>query len=88
MRPTGAFGGLAVALRAAAIESPGTVADLAGRAQVGYAAARYTASRLVERGELVVRVPGRPAVLGAPPPRPPRQHDEGLTLEQVWAQFV
>jgi hypothetical protein len=86
MRPAGSFGELALALRAAALESPGTVADLAGRAQVAYSAARYTASRLVERGELVVVAAGRPALLGTPAPAPARRSE--VTLETVWATFV
>lgn len=40
--------------------------ELAARAQVGRAAAKYTASRMVARGELVVVEDGRPAVLGLP----------------------
>jgi hypothetical protein len=85
MRPRGTHGDIAAALLQAA-QTPGTVRDLAGRAQVGYATARYTVSRLVDRGELVVHAAGRPAVLAAPPL--PRQRDEGLTLEQVWARFA
>jgi hypothetical protein len=87
MRPYGTFGEISQALLEAAL-TPGRVSDLAARAQVSYASARYTASRLVERGELVVRVAGRPAVLGVPPPARPQGQHEGLTLEQVWAQFV
>jgi hypothetical protein len=40
---------------------------LAGRAQVGYGAARYTASRLLARGDLVQLQGGRPAVLAVAP---------------------
>jgi predicted transcriptional regulator of viral defense system len=43
------------------------VAALAERAQVGSSAARVTASRMVERGDLVVLEPGRPAVLAIAP---------------------
>jgi hypothetical protein len=85
MRPRGTHGDVAAALLQAAQTLPGTVRDLAGRAQVGYATARYTVSRLVDRGELVVHAAGRPAVLAAPLPQ---QRDEGLTLEQVWARFA
>lgn len=46
-------------------EQPRTVAQAAEHAQVGYSAARYTASRLMDRGELRVATPGRPAVLVA-----------------------
>jgi hypothetical protein len=50
--------------RAAAV--PGTVVQLAHRAQVGMQVARYTASRMVDRQQLLVLEPGRPAVLAAP----------------------
>jgi hypothetical protein len=57
-------GDLSLALLSAAAQSgPATVRDLAERACVGYAAARYTASRLVSRGELVALHQGRPRVL-------------------------
>jgi hypothetical protein len=66
-RPHGTYGDVALALRSAALAGPGTVRDLAQRAQVGYSAARYTASRLCSRGELVVLDGGsRPALLVAP----------------------
>lgn len=67
MRPRGSYGDVALALRDAASASPGTVAELAQRACVGYGAARYTASRLVRAGDLVVVDGGRPAVLSMPP---------------------
>lgn len=70
MRPRGSFGEVAIALRSAAFEAPGTVAQLAERACVGYDVARYTASRLVSSGELVKRNEGRPAILAAPPQTP------------------
>jgi hypothetical protein len=57
-------GEISRALHDAAAQQPGTVAQLAHRAQVGEAAARYTVSRMVQRGELVEVLPGRPAVLG------------------------
>lgn len=57
------MGEIALVLRSAAAH-PGTVRQLAERAQVGYHHARYTASRLVDRGELVVLDGNaRPAVL-------------------------
>jgi len=57
------MGDIAMAMRSAAVQC-GTVRQLAERAQVGYAHARYTASRLVDRGELVVLDgSARPAVL-------------------------
>lgn len=64
MRPRGTYGEVAQALLRAADHGPGDVRTLATRAQVGYGAARYTASRLVSVGELVV-LDGRsrPAVL-------------------------
>ena len=66
MRPRG---DLSRALASAAAQ-PGTVVQLAHRSQVSVPAARYTASRMVDRGELVVVHDGRPAVLGAAPSRP------------------
>lgn len=63
MRPRGSYGEIAQALRAAAAAAPGTVRELAGRACVGYAAARYTASRLASTGVLVAVDESRPAVL-------------------------
>mgnify|MGYP001324060072 CR=1 FL=1 len=64
MRPVG---DIARAIRQAAEAGPGTVRDLAGRAQVGYGLARCTATRLVQRGELVVVSDERPMVLAVPP---------------------
>lgn len=64
MRPRGMFGDVSQALlRAARDAGRGTVRDLARRAKVGMPSARYTASRLVSAGELVVVEHGRPAVL-------------------------
>lgn len=60
-------GEVSIALLEAARQGPGTVVDLAARAQVGRHAARYTASRLVTRGELVALNAGRPAMLALPP---------------------
>jgi hypothetical protein len=67
MRP---LGDTSQALRAAAVQ-PGTVRDLCARAQVGMGVGRYTASRMVQRGELVVlSVPSdvdeQPARVGRP----------------------
>lgn len=64
-RPTGSFGEIRHALARAASEAPGTVRDIAARAQVAFASARYTASRMLDEGDLEVVVPGRPAVLAA-----------------------
>ncbi len=59
-------GELVLALQAAAGAGPGTVRELAQRGVLGIAAARYTASRMVDRGQLVVVDPSRPAVLALP----------------------
>lgn len=64
MRPD--RGEVAQALLRAAAHGPGTVTALARRAQVGLPTARYTASRLIGRGDLVVLEPGRPAILATP----------------------
>ena len=67
-------GDLAEAISAAASQGPADVRDLAARAQVGYGAARYTASRMLARGELCLVAAGRPAVLALPEPdEPPLQ---------------
>ena len=60
-------GELACALLKAASFGPAPVRVLAERSQVGYDAARYTASRLVSAGDLVVLDGGRPSVLAVPP---------------------
>lgn len=65
-RPRRTYGEVAQALRVAADQGPGTAKQLAERAQVGYAAGQYTASRLQAAGELVKLNQGRPAVLGRP----------------------
>lgn len=65
MRPRGLFGEISQAVLHAAQLGPGTVRELACRAQVGTTAARYTASRLLAAGMLEVEVEGRPAVLRA-----------------------
>jgi hypothetical protein len=67
MRPRGSYGEVALALCNAAQSGPASVRVLAERAQVGYGAARYTASRLVSAGDLVVVDGGRPSVLAVPP---------------------
>lgn len=66
-RPQGSYGGVAMALRDAAVSGPAPVRVLCERAQVGYAAGRYTASRLVAAGHLVPVQAGRPMVLALPP---------------------
>jgi hypothetical protein len=50
----------------AAAQGPGTAIELGNRAQVGRAAARVSASRLVARGDLVKAQDTRPAVLALP----------------------
>ncbi|MFM2059395.1 MAG: hypothetical protein RLY71_3780 [Pseudomonadota bacterium] len=65
-RPRGTFGVVAQALLNAARQQPGTVRQLACRAQVGYATARYAASRLQALGALVPQGDQRPQVLGIP----------------------
>lgn len=67
MRPRGSYGEVAVAMLDAAGAGPATARVLAERAQVGYDAARKTASRLVQRGDLVVLEGGRPSVLAVAP---------------------
>lgn len=63
MRPRGSYGPVAQAMLAAARSGPAPVAVLAQRAQVGFAAAAYTASRLVSAGQLQRVNVGRPALL-------------------------
>jgi hypothetical protein len=90
MRPHGTYGGIAVAMRSAAQQGPGTVRELAERAQVGYTAARYTASRLCNAGELVVLDGlGRPAVLAAASAVPVTPAGDGLgdALDALHACF-
>lgn len=54
------------ALARAAEMGPATVRELAKRAQVGMSVAHVTATRMRDRGELVVLVDSRPAVLAVP----------------------
>lgn len=80
------MGEVASAMVSAAAVGPGTVAELAARACVGYDAARYTASRLVSSGALVALSAGRPAVLGAPEAAQAQQWSParlGVALEQL-----
>lgn len=66
-RPVGRpRGEVAAALRAAAEQAPGTVRELAARSLVGRKTAGFTATRMLQRGELVVVVKSRPAILGVP----------------------
>jgi hypothetical protein len=66
MRPRGTFGAVVQALAAAAAQGPGTVREICERAQVGEGVGRYSASRMVARGELVAVRDSRPMVLAAP----------------------
>jgi hypothetical protein len=86
MRPRGE---LSQALVKAAASGPAPVRALAERAQVGYSAARYTASRMVDRGELVVLEAGRPALLGVPsaPPVAPAGDEMGDHLDALHRAF-
>lgn len=63
MRPRGE---IRLALLAEARKAPGSVRELAQRAQVGFSAAAYTASRMLASEELQIAEPGRPAKLSAP----------------------
>lgn len=63
MRPRGM---MAEALASAAAQAPGTVREISCRTGVPYDVARYTASRLLARGELALLGAGRPAVIGSP----------------------
>lgn len=92
MRP---LGEIAMALHSAALQ-PGTVRQFCERAQVAYGVGRYTASRMVQRGELVllgdpapVRPgPGRPAsLLVAAAAAPAPVCDLGVVLSRsFWEQ--
>ena len=83
MRPRGSYGEVALALKQAAMDGPGPVRELAQRACVGYSAARYTCSRLVDRGELMVIEDRRPAVLAVAP----RQADMAEQLSELQRRF-
>jgi hypothetical protein len=84
MRP---LGEISMALHEAAASSPGSVRDLAYRAQVGYDAARYTASRMVDRGELVIVQQGRPAVLGVATAQTPGGDELASALDDLHRSF-
>lgn len=62
-RPAGAFGAVRQALVQAWASGPAPVREAAERAQVGRSVARYTASRMIDDGQLVVLHPGWPPVL-------------------------
>jgi hypothetical protein len=91
MRPRGE---IASALLQAA-SAPGTVKQLCQRAQVGYMAGQYTASRMLQRGELVPvdtaqgAGPGRPALVvqaaQGVPARHAHQAEMGPDCLVTWA---
>jgi hypothetical protein len=66
-------GELAEALSLAAAAGPAPVRTLAERVQVGYTQARYTCSRMISRGELVVLRAQRPWLLALPLPEAPER---------------
>jgi hypothetical protein len=81
-RPRGSYGEITVALVEAARQAPGTVRELAQRAQVGFACAERKASCLVKRGDLVVVQPNKPMVLAVPTAA--TVLDNGSALQAVW----
>lgn len=62
-RPRGSYGEVREALRTAWLQGPAPVREVAERACVGHAVARYTASRMADEGQLCVVMASRPAVL-------------------------
>lgn len=87
MRPRGTHGEVARAMLEVAAQSPGTVVELAHQARVSVPVARYTASRLVDRGHMVVLHAGRPAVLAAATPdndKTQAQADHLMVLHGLW----
>jgi hypothetical protein len=89
MRPRGTFGAVVQALAAAAAQGPGTARELCERAQVGDGVGRYTASRMVARGELVAVSASRPMVLAAPGPALPAPNDLSLAeLARITSRWV
>lgn len=88
MRPRGSFGEVAQAFIAAAVEAPGTVLEIAKRAQVGHDVGRYTASRLVACGVLVPIGETRPAVLAAKTTLPDVAHHSLADLGAIAAQWA
>lgn len=81
-RPVGAVGAIAQALIAQA-QQPGTVRELAARAQVSFGAAAYTCSRLRAAGQLVPVSDARPARLLAAAALP-----AAPTNAPAWAQML
>jgi len=60
------FGDVSLALLSAAAQGPGTVRELAQRAQVGFGVARVKVSHLVRAGTLVPLTDERPRTLALP----------------------
>lgn len=90
MRPQGSYGPVVRAMCGAAERGPGSYRTLAERAQVGYVTARRTASRMVQRGDLVVLDgEARPAILAVPTavPVPPQGDALGAALDALHRSF-
>ena len=79
-------GEIALALLQAAADQPGTVRELACRAQVGFDAARFKAKDLVRAGHLQVIEPGRPMVVGVASRTDgqAKPADAGADLARAW----
>jgi hypothetical protein len=84
MRP---LGDISRALLSAAAQRPGTARELAERSLVGYGPARYTSTRLVDRGQLVRLTDAPPYVLGVAAPQTPCGDDLGAHLQLLHASF-
>ena len=84
MRP---HGEVRSALLQAAREAPGQVRDLAARAQVGFSAAQYTATRMLASDELVVVSEGRRNRVLAAPAMPPGGETLAAALERLHQAF-
>lgn len=88
MRPAGE---IQLALVQAWREGPAPVRVAAERACVGMAAAKYTATRMVGRGDLVVVHEGRPAVLGLAadvlPADPPACDGDAVDALMCWVHL-
>ena len=67
MRPRGSYGEVGRALIDQAKKQPGTVRELAQRAQVGFHVAAPSVCRLLKAGELVQLQEKRPMVVAAKP---------------------
>ena len=87
MRP---HGEIRMALLDAAKQAPGTVRELAERAQVGFATAKYTASRMIDTDQLVRVEDGRPARYAAPdcPAIPPGGETLADALQRLHSGYV